>query len=150
MGSFSRQLGVTFVEVMVTVAVIGILASVAVPSYTDYIARERLNGAVEAIYGQVQLAKRQAISNNDTRYLIIDEGSNWCAGVSEISTSVCSTLDVFAQGSNHPGSSIDTTISPIGFVMPALSATSSAITVSINSADDKTISISANQLVEVD
>jgi len=150
MRPLKQQQGVTFIEVMLTVAVIGILAAVAIPSYTDYIARERMKGAVEAIYGQTQLAKRQAISNNDTRYLITAAGSNWCVGVSASSTASCLSLDVYANSTNYPGTEIALTASPVEFQMPELSATSSVITISIDGADSRSVTISSNQLIQVE
>ena len=143
------QQGVTITEVVVTVAIIGIIAAIAIPSYQDYIARERLSGAVEAIYGQTQLAKRQAISNNDSRYLITTTGSNWCAGVSASSTASCLSLDVYANSTDYPGTEITLTASPVEFEMPELLATPTVITITIDGADSRTVTISSNQLVQV-
>ncbi|NRP35596.1 Fimbrial protein precursor [Marinobacterium sp. xm-d-579] len=146
-----NQKGVTMVEVMVTVAIIGIIAAVAIPSYQDYIARERLLGAAQAIYSQAILARRQAVSNNRTRYFFVsDDSGDWCAYASSASDATCASSDapIYAHGRDYPGVTVLTGVST-AFVMPALSAASVSISVTGENGDSRKISISNNQLIRV-
>ena len=60
------QRGFTLIEVMVTVAIVGILMAVAVPAYSDYVVRGRLSEAFTAL-GGAQPAAEQYWSNSPAR-----------------------------------------------------------------------------------
>ena len=147
----TSQKGVSAIELMVTVAIIGIIAAIAIPSYQDYIARERLVGAAQAIYSQAILARRQAVSNNGTRYFFVSNDSgDWCAYASSASDATCASsyVTIYAHGRDYPGVTVSTGVST-AFVMPALTATSVSIPVIGTNGDTRTVSISDNQMITV-
>ncbi len=56
--------GFTLVELMVTVAVIGILAMIAVPSMTSLVSTSRVKGQSEEVTSLMQVARSEAIRRN--------------------------------------------------------------------------------------
>lgn len=55
-----RQLGVTMIELMVTVAIIAILAAIALPSFSSSIERQRLRLVVETVVSDFRQARSTA------------------------------------------------------------------------------------------
>lgn len=54
------QLGVTMIELMVTVAIISILAAIALPSFSSTIERQRLRLVIETVVSDFRQARSTA------------------------------------------------------------------------------------------
>lgn len=161
---FGLQLGVTFLELLVTVAVIGILAAIAVPYYGDYITRERWSGAAEAVFAEAQKARFAAVGNNKSIYLVyVASGAGWCFTLTEsdpasVASGNCSggyigdasaNLSTVVRSSNYPFVTVSpATSSIVEFQMPSMT-TSGATTFSVVS-DLGTIDVSVTSGMRVD
>lgn len=73
------MLGFTLAELLVTITVIGILASLAVPSFREFIAAQRVKNASFNIMSALTLARSEALKRN-ANVTITPSGGAWASG----------------------------------------------------------------------
>lgn len=70
---------------MIVIAIMGIMASLAVPSYQSFMAQRRLNGAARMVMSDLMSARMQAVTQNNNyrvifldtkRYQLLDDDNN--------------------------------------------------------------------------
>lgn len=76
--------GLTLVELMVVVAILAIIATVAVPAYQGMVQRQRLAAAAEAVRAHVLYARSEAIKAGSSSHHIhiATNATPWCLGIS--------------------------------------------------------------------
>jgi prepilin-type N-terminal cleavage/methylation domain-containing protein len=90
-----RYSGYTLLEFLVTMLVVCIMATIGVPSFLDLINKHRLKGATESIYGDLQLARMEAIKRNKNITISFHEGGyqDWCYAMHDGSGCDCNVLN---------------------------------------------------------
>jgi prepilin-type N-terminal cleavage/methylation domain-containing protein len=63
-GTMRKKAGFTLTEIVIVIAVLGLLAAVGVPSYLRYVPKYRLRSAARDLYSNLNLAKMAAIKTN--------------------------------------------------------------------------------------
>ncbi len=70
-----HQRGFTMAELLVTVAVVAILLSIAAPSFGKMLSKRRLEGAATELFNDLQYARSQAVADNRQVQLVATTSS---------------------------------------------------------------------------
>ena len=78
-----RASGVSLIEVLIGLVVLGILGLMAVPGWAEFQERQRLKAAAETLAGSLNLARSEALAQQQFAYVQLSGqgGERWCYAV---------------------------------------------------------------------
>jgi type IV fimbrial biogenesis protein FimT len=109
----SKQLGVSLVELMIIVAIIGILAAVGAPSYREWIENSKIRNGASSILNGIQKARASAVLNNAQVRFVLGANSAWTVGC-VVATAVCPASIEQRASTDGSSTSVTTTTLPGG------------------------------------
>jgi len=99
----NRDKGVTLIELLVTVVVLGILSTIAAPSFLSFLEKQRLLGSVQGAANFIKLARAESLKRSTGVAFVVDrvDSMTWCYGLTD---NVSLTCDCFIENSCSVGS----------------------------------------------
>lgn len=84
--------GLTLIEIAITLAVLAILATIALPAFGDRLARQRLVATAEGLAMDLADARFQAAQTGQSLHLVFAPGADWCYAVARAPGCDCRSM----------------------------------------------------------
>lgn len=75
-GPLHYESGLTLVELLIAIAILGILTAVSISNFTSWLEANRINAEAQKVYFDLMLAKTSAVKNNNNVIVAFDSSSN--------------------------------------------------------------------------
>lgn len=76
-----KSLGFSLIELMVSVVIMAILMTLAVPGFQTWLQNSQIRNAAESIQNGLQRARAEAVGRNTDVTFVLGAGSSWVIGV---------------------------------------------------------------------
>jgi type IV fimbrial biogenesis protein FimT len=117
-GRSSKSAGVTLIELMIGIAVLGVLVTLALPSFSAYMANVEVRNAADALSNGLQYARSEALRQNRLIRFQLDVGSGWTVTAvssgQQLQTRTAEEGSVRAQLAITPGGATAVTFNSLG------------------------------------
>ncbi len=93
-----KNTGFTLIEMMVTIAIVGTFASIAVPSFSQLIESNRISTATNELVANLLLTRSEALKRSNSVTLCASTNQATCSGTTDYSKGWIVFLDCDANG----------------------------------------------------
>lgn len=103
------QKGVTLIELMITIVIVSILLTIALPSFNAWIQNTQIRTATESIQNGLQLARAEAVRRNESVNFILGAGTGWT-----VSTVAAPGTPIQSRVSGEGSANVTVVVTPSG------------------------------------